>query len=182
MYTVYSSYSWIPFRHLVACLACSSLLLLTLGGAATIAATSLTLKEVKALTLKEVKLSRFQKAIWLFLLSKVKLTLSQLFLSLLLTSDWSSYLQGLVLCHIFVKPSMKAMNGNAVSNQGWSFDHPWPRFIILLVKLTFPSYFYHWDNAFSFKGWSFDYPWSRCTVVPYIVLYRSYICQFLKPS
>ena len=158
---------------MVACLACSSLLLLTLGGAATIAATSLTLKEVKAisLTLKEVKLSRFQKRIWLVLLSKVKVTLSQLFLSLLPPSDWFSYLQGLVLCHIFVKPSMKAMNGNAVSNQGWSFDHPWPRFIILLVKLTFPSYFYHWDNAFSFKGWSFDHPWSRCTVVPYIVLY-----------
>ena len=34
-------------RHLVACLGCSALLLLTLGGAATIAATTLTLKEVK---------------------------------------------------------------------------------------------------------------------------------------
>ena len=40
-------YSQILVRHLVACLACSSLLLLTLGGAATIAATSLNLKEVK---------------------------------------------------------------------------------------------------------------------------------------
>ena len=41
------TYSQILVRHLVACLACSSLLLLTLGGAATIAATSLNLKEVK---------------------------------------------------------------------------------------------------------------------------------------
>ena len=62
----------------------------------------------------------------------------------------------------------------AVSNQGWSLDHTWSRCIILLVKLTFPSYFYHWDNAFSFKGWSIDYPWPRCIILMVKLTFPSY--------
>ena len=37
------------------------------------------------------------------------------------------------------------------------------RCIILLVKLAFPSYFYHWHYAFSFKGWPFYHSWPSCT-------------------